>query len=324
MLSLVIPVYNNEENLPRLFRELEAFAQQLGDDLEIVFVVDGSKDASLRILQERLPAWPVRTQLVELSRTFGSFAAMAAGLRSARGDYAAVVAADLQEPLELILEFHRILKSGGADVVLGHRAKRADPWWSQLLSDWFWRLYRRFVIPEMPKGGVDVFGCTRQVCDRLLELKEVNTNLIALLLWLGFRRTFVPYERRARLEGRSAWTLGRKFRYALDSVFSFTDLPVRVLLFLGAVGTTFAIVAGVTVFVMWSLGRVPVLGYTPLMLVMTFFGGLTALGLGIIGQYLWLSLQNARSRPNFVVRTAQSFDSDRTPRRRADRHITEE
>jgi glycosyltransferase involved in cell wall biosynthesis len=310
MLSLVIPVYNNEENLPRLFGELEAFARQVGDDLEIVFVVDGSRDASLRILQDHLPSWPVRTQLVELSRNFGSFAAMAAGLRSARGDYLAVIAADLQEPPELILEFHRILKSGGADVVLGHRTKRADPWWSQWLSEWFWRLYRRFVLTDMPKGGVDVFGCTRQVCDCLLELKEVNTNLIALLLWLGFRRTFVPYERRARVEGRSGWTFGRKFRYALDSVFSFTDLPVRVLLFLGAAGTTFAIVAGVTVFVVWSLGRVPVLGYTPLMLVMTFFGGLTALGLGIIGQYLWLALQNARNRPNFVVRTAQSFDPD--------------
>jgi glycosyltransferase involved in cell wall biosynthesis len=308
MLSLVIPVYNNEENLPRLFRELEAFAGGLGDDLEIVFVVDGSKDASLRILQEHLPAWPPRTQLVELSRNFGSFAAIAAGLRTARGDILAAIAADLQEPPELVLEFHRILKSGEADVVLGHRSRRADPWWSQLLSEWFWRLYRRFVVPDMPKGGVDVFGCTRQVCDRLLELKEVNTNLIALLLWLGFRRRFVPYARRARLEGRSAWTFGRKFRYALDSIFSFTDLPIRLLLFLGAAGTTVAAAAGLTVFVVWSLGRVPVLGYTPLMLVITFFGGLTALGLGIIGQYLWLSLQNARGRPNFVIRTTSRFD----------------
>jgi glycosyltransferase involved in cell wall biosynthesis len=308
MLSLVIPVYNNEENLPRLFRELEAFAERLADELEIVFVVDGSKDGSLRILQEHLPAWPLRTQLVELSRNFGSFAAIAAGLRTARGGYLAAIAADLQEPPELVLEFHRILSSGEADVVLGHRTRRADPWWSQLLSEMFWGLYRRFVIRDMPKGGVDVFGCTRQVCDRLLELKEANTNLIALLLWLGFRRTFVPYARRARLEGRSAWTFGRKFRYALDSIFSFTDLPIRVLLFLGAAGTTLALVAAVTVFVGWSLGRVPVLGYTPLMLVITFFGGLTALGLGIIGQYLWLALQNARGRPNFVIRTTSRFD----------------
>src|SRR5690348_6114232 len=163
----------------------------------------------------------------------------------------------------------------------------------------------------MPRGGVDVFGCTRQVRDRLLGLKEVNTNLIALLLWLGFRREFVPYERRARLDGSSGWSFARMWRYALDSIFSFTDLPVRALLLLGVVGTTAAVLAGVTVLVAWSLGRIPVLGYTPLVLLITFFGGLTALGLGIVGQYLWLSLQNARQRPAFVVRSSTCFDGAR-------------
>ena len=213
----------------------------------------------------------------------------------------------MQEPPELALEFHRRLAAGDVDVVFGHRTRRTDGWWSQLASQSFWSLYRRFVVKDMPKGGIDMFGCTRQVRDRLLELTEVNTNLIALLFWLGFRRGFVPYERRARAEGRSGWTLGRKIGYALDSIFSFTDLPIRALLILGAFGTTAAVIGGATVFVFWLLGRVPVLGYTPLMLVITFFGGLTALGLGIIGQYLWLSLQNARRRPNFVVKNIEKF-----------------
>jgi glycosyltransferase involved in cell wall biosynthesis len=307
MLSLVIPVYRNEENIPRLLRELEALAGRLGDDLEVVFVVDGSPDGSYAALARELPRWPVRSQLLELSRNFGSFAAIAAGLRAAAGDFMAVLAADLQEPPDLILEFHRILAAGDADVTLGHRVGRADPLLSRWASESFWRLYRRFVIRDMPKGGIDVFGCTRQVRDQLSELREINTNLIALLLWLGFRRAFVPYERRPRLEGRSAWTLGRKVRYALDSIFNFTDLPVRALLILGVLGTTLATAAAVTVFVMWALGRIPVLGYTPLMLMITFFGGLTALGLGIVGQYLWLSLQNARQRPNYVVKSTVRF-----------------
>jgi glycosyltransferase involved in cell wall biosynthesis len=310
MLSLVIPVYKNEESLPRLFHELELFAKRLPDDLELIFVVDGSPDRSLEFLQDHLPSCAVRTQLIELSRNFGSFAAMAAGLRSATGKYAAVIAADLQEPPELILEIHKILKNGDADIVFGHRTGRADPWWSRALSASFWRLYRRFVVKDMPKGGIDVFGCTREVLQHLLQLKEINTNLVALLFWLGFRRAFVPYERRARREGRSAWTFGRKLRYALDSVFNFTDLPVRALLLLGVAGMVFATVAGVTVFVMWFAGRVPVLGYTPLVLMITFFGGSTALGLGIIGQYLWLSLQNARNRPNYVVRSSWIFHPD--------------
>jgi polyisoprenyl-phosphate glycosyltransferase len=311
MLSLVIPVYNNEENLPRLFRALDDLADRLDEDLEIVFVADGPTDASLARLQEYLPHWGRRTQLVELSRNFGSFAAIAAGLQQARGDWLAVMAADLQEPPDLVLEFHRLLRSGSADVVLGTRTARADPWWSRWLAGGFWSLYRRFVLPEMPAGGVDIFGCTRAVRDQLIALGEVNTNLIGLLLWVGFRRAVVPYERRARLEGHSGWTLGRKLRYAIDSVFSFTDLPIRALLLLGAAGTAFAMIAAATVFVMWWRGRIPVLGYTPLMLVITFFGGLTALGLGIVGQYQWLSLQNARRRPAFIVRAAATFGDQR-------------
>ncbi|HET7697879.1 MAG TPA: glycosyltransferase family 2 protein [Vicinamibacterales bacterium] len=314
MLSLVIPVYRNQENLPRLFGELEAFAARFAAPLEVVFVVDGSPDASLRILQERLPAWGLRTQLLELSRNFGSFAAIAAGLQAGRGEHFAVISADLQEPLELVAEFQRVLAGGDADVVFGHRISRADPRTSHVMSESFWRVYRRYVVPDMPKGGVDMFGCTRQVRDHLVAMREVNTNLVALLFWLGFRRAFVPYERRARLEGRSAWTFGRKLRYALDSVFSFTDLPARLLLLLGAAGTGLAIVAGLTVFIGWLAGRIPVLGYTPLMLVITFFGGLTALGLGITGQYLWLTLQNARARPNFIVKSAASFNQPSAPR----------
>lgn len=318
MLSLVIPVYRNEENLPRLLRELQAFGERFSDPLEVVFVVDGSPDDSLRILRDCLPSWPVRSQIVELSRNFGSFSAVAAGLRHGHGDYFAMIAADLQEPLDLVSRFHALMKSGDADIVFGHRTSRSDAWVAQLLSESFWRLYRRFVLPDIPKGGIDVFGCRRQVRDRLLEMKELNTNLIALLFWLGFRRAFVPYERRARLEGRSAWTMGQKLRYALDSVFNFTDLPIKALLFLGTAGTLAACVATVTVFVGWSLGRIPVLGYTPLMLVISFFGGVTALGLGIIGQYLWLSLQNARGRPSYVVKAAWSFPAESESQRLPD------
>jgi polyisoprenyl-phosphate glycosyltransferase len=270
--------------------------------------VDGATDDSRAILAHRLPAWTIPSQLVDLSRNFGSFAAIAAGLAHARGEYIGVMAADLQEPPELVLEFHRILSSGEADVALGTRTGRADPGGSRLLSSTFWSLYRRFVVPEMPPGGVDIFACTRAVRDRLLELGEVQTNLVALVLWVGFRRAFVPYERRPRLEGRSAWTIGRRLRYALDSIFSFTDLPIRALLLLGSLGTAFAVLSSVTVFVMWALGRIPVLGYTPLMLVIAFFGGLTALGLGIVGQYQWLTLQNARRRPAFIVRSVTTFE----------------
>ncbi len=306
MLSLVIPVYKNEENLPRLLRELEAFGERFANPLEIVFVVDGSPDASFRMLSERLPSFPLNTQLIELSRNFGSFSAIAAGLRFGKGDFFAVLAADLQEPLELLIEFYRVLLSGEADIAFGYRVSRADPWWSQFLSECFWTVYRHVVVKDMPRGGIDVFACTRQVRDELVKLREVQTNLIALLFWLGFRRQFVPYQRQARLEGRSAWTFRKKLRYAVDSIFNFTDLPLRALLFIGASACLLALVATVVVMVAWLRGAIPVLGYTPLMLVIAFFGGSFSLALGVVGQYIWLSLQNTRRRPAFVVR------SDRT------------
>jgi polyisoprenyl-phosphate glycosyltransferase len=308
MLSLVIPVYNNAASLGRVFAEVEALAARIPDDLEVVFVVDGATDESLAVLSAHLPSWAIRTQLVELSRNFGAFAAITAGMTYARGDHVAVKTADLQEPPELVLAFHRLLAAGEADIVLGARTGRADPWLSRLLSASFWRLYRRFVVPDMPRGGVDVFACTRAVRDTLLELGEVRTNLVALVLWVGFRRAFVPYERRGRLEGRSGWTLDRRLRYALDSIFSFTDLPIRALLLAGSLGIALSVVSTVTVLVMWLLGGIPVLGYTPLMLVVAFFGGLTALGLGIVGQYQWLTLQNSTRRPSYVVQSARGFD----------------
>jgi glycosyltransferase involved in cell wall biosynthesis len=311
MLSLVIPVYDNEGSLPRLLREVGDLAGRVPGGVEVVFVVDGSPDGSLKFLREHLPSWGVPSQLIELSRNFGAFAAIAAGLRHGKGDLFAVIAADLQEPPELILTFQKLMAAGDADVVFGCRTGRADPWSSRVMSGLFWWLYRRFVMPDMPAGGVDVFGCTRVVRDRLLELRESHTNLIALLLWLGFRRVFVPYERRARQEGRSAWTLAKKWRYALDSIFSFTDLPIRILLGLGTIATVVAGIAAVTVFVFWQMGQITVLGYTPLMLAIMSFGGLTAMGLGIVGQYQWLSLQNTRNRPGFIVKSTDDFGPTR-------------
>lgn len=307
MLSLVIPVYKNEENLDRLLRELVRLAESMSGELEVVFVVDGSPDRCHAILQERLPTLPLPTQLLQLSRNFGSFAAIAAGLERGGGDCFAVLAADLQEPPELVVRFAEILHGGQADVVFGVRASRSDPWLSELFSTLFWGIYRRFVVREIPLGGVDVFGCTRAVRDHLLALREANTNLIALLFWLGFRREFVPYDRQPRLEGQSAWTLAKKLQYCVNSVFNFTDLPVRALLATGVAGTALACTLGVVVVVCRLLGLIDVPGYTALILAVMFFGGLTTFGLGVVGQYLWLTLQNTRHRPNYIVRSADRF-----------------
>jgi glycosyltransferase involved in cell wall biosynthesis len=311
MLSIVIPVYRNEENLDRLLQELARVTVACPDPVEVVFVVDGSPDRCLEILRQRLPRAPFASRLVALSRNFGSFNAIRAGLEVGKGGTFAVLAADLQEPPELALRFHEILGKGEADITFGVRASRSDPWLDEAASSLFWRIYRRLVLPELPPGGVDMFGCTRAVRDRVVALREPNSNLIALLFWLGFRRAYVPYERQPRREGRSAWTLRRKLRYCLDSVFNFTDLPIRLLLGVGVAGTLIALLYAIVLLTAKLSGRIEVPGYTAIALAVTFFGSITSLGLGILGQYLWLVLQNTRGRPGYLIERVEDFGAAR-------------
>jgi glycosyltransferase involved in cell wall biosynthesis len=305
--SVVVPVYGNEGSIPALLDRLSGMAAELGD-LEAVFVVDGSPDGSYLVLRRLLADRPFPSQLITHSRNFGSFAAIRTGMAAARGDYVAAMAADLQEPPELVLEFFAHLASGDYDVAVGTRTGRDDPRTTMLLSRLFWRLYRRHVHREIPAGGVDIFACSRPVADRLVALDESHSSLVALLYWLGFRRVEVPYRRAPREHGRSGWSLRRKFRYFLDSVFSFTDVPITVLTGIGLVGGTLTVLASVVVFVAWLAGAITQPGYTPLMLVMLFSTFTLLFGLGIVGSYVWRTYENSKGRPGAVTMSHETFD----------------
>jgi glycosyltransferase involved in cell wall biosynthesis len=307
MHSLVIPVYRNEESIPELLDVITAMSRRLDRPLEAVFVVDGSPDGSYAALRDRLPAMPFASQLLVHSRNFGSFAAIRSGLAVANGNHIAVMAADLQEPIELIEKFYDVLARDEADVVVGTRSARADPLATRVASGAFWWLYRTFVQPEIPAGGVDVFGCNRVFRDQLLALGEANSSLIGQLFWLGMRRTVVPYERRQRRHGRSAWSLSGKLKYLMDSLFAFSDLPIRILIFLGGLGLMTAFVLGGIVAIARLLGLVTMPGYAMTMVTLLFFGGLNTLGLGIIGAYVWRAYENTKQRPLAVVQHVQEI-----------------
>lgn len=306
--SLVIPVYKNAESIPQLLPACEDLARRLDGQLEVVFVVDGSPDASHLMLRDQLPAATFPSRLVLLSRNFGSFAAIREGLRLATGLYLAVMAADLQEPPELVVSFFHLLASEPVDLVLGAREGRADPPISRALSGLFWWGYRRLVDPQMPVGGVDVFGCNRDFRDRLLLLPEANSSLVGLLLWLGYRRRVIPYTRLARQAGKSAWTFKKKLKYLFDSVFAFSDLPIRLLGILGGVGLFTSVVLAVVVFIARLLGWISVPGYAATVLVVTFFAALNTFGLGVVGSYVWRTFENTKGRPLAIVMTSQKFE----------------
>ncbi|MEU9830618.1 glycosyltransferase family 2 protein [Streptosporangium sp. NPDC048047] len=312
MFSVIIPVYRNAEFVPRLVAEFTVIAatvaERFGMATEFVFVVDGSPDDSFELLEKALPEAPFRSRLLLHARNFGSFAAIRTGLRAASGEYFAVIAADLQEPPGLLLRFLDELAGGGADIAVGVRESRDDPGASRLAANVFWGFYRRFVVRDIPSGGVDVFGCNRRIREELLRLEEANSSLVGLVYWLGFRRVEVPYRRRARELGRSGWTFRKKVDYLTDSVFAFTDLPIRILTACGAFG--FAVAACLAAFVvaMRLTGHIQAAGYTATILVIVFFGALNTLGLGFIGSYAWRSYENTKRRPLALVRTARVFE----------------
>jgi hypothetical protein len=219
------------------------------------------------------------------------------------------MAADLQEPPELMIDFFAALSAGTADVVVGRREARADPALNSLMSRTFWGMYRRTINPAIPPGGVDVFGCTREVADSLLAMREAHSSLVGLLYWVGYRRLEVPYERVERTEGKSAWTLRKRVRYLLDSVFSFTDIPISVLSTVGVLGALVTLTVGVVVLVSYLTGRIDEVGYTPLMLVMLFSTFVLLSGLGVVGSYVWRAYENSKQRPLSVSASHETYDA---------------
>jgi glycosyltransferase involved in cell wall biosynthesis len=311
--SVVIPVYGNEPTIPALIEQLGALAGWLDHSLEAVFVVDGSPDGSLPLLR-RLLAEETRfeAQLIALSRNFGSFSAIRAGLAAADGDFVAIMAADLQEPIELVRDFFAALSAGEHDVAVGVRATRSDPPLTVFASRLFWTLARRLGQPELPSGGADVFACTRQVASHLIRLEESHSSLIGLLYWVGFRRIEVPYERRLRTEGKSGWRLRRKLRYLLDSLFSFTDIPIMAITAIGMIGVVVSLVVALAVFVAWLTSDAEVAGYTPIMLAIVFTASGVLVSLGVIGSFVWRTYENTKGRPGAIPMTHERFDSTRT------------
>ncbi len=299
--SVVVPVYGNAGSLPDLATRLESISASLDSPLEVIFVIDGSPDDSFAILEGLLPRMAFESQLLQHSRNFGSFAAIRTGMAHSRGDFVGVMAADLQEPPELMLEFFRLLASGQVDVTVGRREARNDPRAGRVSASLFWRLYRVWVFPQMPEGGVDIFACNRAVVREILDLEESHSSLVGLLYWVGFRRSEVPYERLPREHGESGWSFSKKLRYLLDSVFSFTDLPLTLLIGVGVVGGAVIILVSIAVLLSFLLGGIREPGYTPLMLVILFSTFSLLLAMGIVGSYVWRAFENTKRRPSAIV-----------------------
>ena len=307
--SVVVPVYKNEENIPELLERFADLHRRVPGGIEAVCVVDGSPDLCYELLAKALPSAPYPSRLLLLSRNFGSFSAIREGLKAARGRNFAVMSADLQEEPALVESFFDALRKDEADVVLGTRDSSSESGLDRFAARAFWFLYRTFIQREVPPGGIDVFGCNAAFRDELLRMSESHTSLVGQVIWLGFRRKLVPYKRVPRRLGRSAWTLRRKVGYLLDSVYSFSELPIRLFIALGMLGVLASVTLGLVVFAARLSGAIEVPGYSATVLMVLFFAGLNLLGLGVIGSYVWRAYENTKARPLALVMRDQSFPS---------------
>jgi len=300
-LSVVVPVYYNEANLHETIPRLLGLQASLPDmRLELIFVDDGSGDRSLSILLEHQKKNPESIRVVKLTRNFGAMAAVQAGFLQATGDCVGMVSADLQDPVHILVDMVAHWRKG-ARAVYAVRTARQDPLSSRIFSRLYYALVRRLVMADYPVGGFDFLLVDRQIIDIINGIREKNTNVMTLIHWLGFEPVKIPYERAQRKAGASRWTMRKKIKFFLDSFVAFSYVPIRFLSATGILLSSLAFVYAGAVFYDRLVNGVVVPGWTALALGVVFLGGLQILMLGVLGEYLWRTLDETRKRPSFVV-----------------------
>lgn len=298
-LSIIVPVYYNEDTLADLYEDMRTKILNRLGEYEIVLVDDGSGDNSWEIMQQ-IRSRDDHVRLVKLSRNFGEHAALLAGLSVCTGDCAVTKQADLQEDSELILEMYERWQKG-YKVVLAVRRSREESRIKIFFANLYYALIRKCVNRNMPVGGCDCYLIDRQVIKVLERLDEKNSSLTLQVLWTGFRTDMVYFDRRDRQKGESRWTFAKKFKLVMDSLMSFSYVPIRLMSAVGIVFNIGAVILFISVLAEYFKSGTPIAGWSSLMCVVLCSSGLILLTLGILGEYLWRTLDAARTRPPFII-----------------------
>jgi glycosyltransferase involved in cell wall biosynthesis len=298
--SFVIPVYNEEAGIPALVERLRVVMEKISDSCEVIFVNDGSRDRSGDLL-DAVHEEDTRFKVVHLSRNFGHQVAITAGLEFAAGDTVTMIDADLQDPPEVALEFLAKWREG-FEVVYGVRSDReGETFFKLFTAQIFYRLFRSINSFEMPVDAGDFRLLDRKVVDALLSLPERSRYLRGLVSWVGFRQVGIPYRREKRFSGHTNYTLAKMFRLAIDGVTSFSLMPLRIATTLGIAVSSLSFLAILYAGYLRFFTDRTVQGWTSLILVTLFLGGVQLFALGIIGEYVGRVLEEARGRPLYFV-----------------------
>jgi glycosyltransferase involved in cell wall biosynthesis len=302
-LSIIIPCYFNEKNIPvttqKLLENELLFEKELL--FEYIFIDDGSGDDTWQALNTFKATQPNdRVKLIKLSGNFGSYNAILAGMKYATGDCNIIMSADLQDPPELMVKMYTHWKAG-LKLVIANRTDRKDPFLSKILAKAFQAVIKKFALKNLPDGGFDFVLFDKQLRDDVVQLDEKNTNTLYLFTWMKYEYITIPYQRREREIGKSRWTFSKKLKLFIDSFVSFSFFPIRLITIIGFIlGIISMLYAG---FIIYNkvTGNIAIPGWSGLMIVVLLVSSFQMIALGILGEYIWRTLDASRKRPNYVI-----------------------
>lgn len=301
-LSIIIPCYFNEENIPHTAAALIQNEALFPSDLEFEYVMvdDGSRDGTLNSLIAFGEAYPGKVKVVKLVANVGSYNAMVAGMEQATGDCNVIITADLQDPPELMAKMYDYWQKG-IKLVIANREAREEGFWKNWFANSFHWMMKNFALPNVPDGGFDYCLFDRSVREEVVKMKEKNTNCLYLMLWLGYDYVRIPYTRRQRKIGKSRWTLQKKVKLFVDSFVSFSFLPIRAITMLGFVLGFGSLLYAIMIAIAKVTGWITLSGWSSMMTVILLVSSFQMISIGVLGEYLWRTLDASRSRPNYLI-----------------------
>ena len=305
-ISLIIPCYNEEESLPFFYKESTSILQQNQYNYEILFINDGSTDNTLSILKHYSDI-DSHIKYFSFSRNFGKEAAMYAGFCNAKGDYVAVMDADMQDPPSLLPEMINILDSGEYDSVATRRQNRAgEPMIRSWFAKKFYRIINKISDADIVDGARDFRLMKREMVDAIISMSEYNRFSKGIFGWIGFKTYWLPYENIERVAGETKWNFWKLFKYAVDGIINFSLTPISIASWFGIFMTLCSFIALLVVIIRQLIFGDPVAGWASTICIIIFIGGIQLFCLGIIGQYIAKTYMETKHRPHYIISETNS------------------
>lgn len=301
--SIVIPVFCNQGSLIKTYSKLQEEVIRNNPSLsyEIIFIDDGSYDSSFDELIRLRAQDPEHVKLIKFTRNFGQVAAITAGYQHAQGRCVINISADLQDPPALINEMLDSYCNGNCDIVICTRESRDETAFRTITSKIFYKIMNKLTFPNMPVGGFDFVLISDKVKNIILSKQEANPFWQGQIMWTGFNIKFIPYNRAKREIGTSKWTTSKKIKYLIDGIMAYSYFPLRIMSFSGIIISLLGFLYAIYIFFARIFGSVPIQGWAPLMIIILVLSGIQMLMLGIVGEYLWRTLDQVRNRPPYVI-----------------------